>query len=92
MTLMGQPNAVFTGTVQSIGWGIFVTDGSAEQGTKLLPEVSPTVDWVRLPQRFPVRIRPNPSMPWRVGETVSVQVTSRHRDSIPQPTLSWINP
>jgi multidrug resistance efflux pump len=92
MTLMGQPDAVFTGTVQSIGWGIFLTDGSAAQGTNQLPEVSPTVDWVRLPQRFPVRIRPNPSMPLRVGETVSVSVAGGYRDSIPQPPFSSINP
>jgi RND family efflux transporter MFP subunit len=92
MTLMGQPDSMFTGVVQSIGWGIFVTDGSAAQATKLLPEVSPTVDWVRLPQRFPVRIRPTPAMPLRVGETVSVQVGSRNQHSIPQPALSSINP
>ena len=42
--------------------------------TEMLPAVSPTVDWVRLPQRFPVRIEvePNPAMPLRIGQTVSV--------------------
>jgi multidrug resistance efflux pump len=94
MTLIGKSEAVFAGTVQSIGWGIFLTDGSAGQGTSLLPEVSPTVDWVRLPQRFPVRIQvePSSSVPLRIGETVSVGVTRQHLASISQPALTSINP
>jgi len=41
-----------------------------------LPLISQTVDWVRLPQRFPVRIhvsRP-PPVPLRIGQTVSVSM------------------
>jgi multidrug resistance efflux pump len=43
----------------------------------LLPSVSPTIDWVRLPQRFPVRIQVDGSAPieLRIGQTVSVAIS-----------------
>jgi multidrug resistance efflux pump len=67
----------FQGVVRSIGWGIYVQDGSGSDATGLLPEISQTVDWVRLPQRFPVRIEPvgAPPVPLRIGQTVSVALT-----------------
>jgi len=60
--------------VRSIGWGIYVQDGSGSDSTGLLPSVSQTIDWVRLPQRFPVRIHVTgePPVPLRIGQTVSV--------------------
>jgi multidrug resistance efflux pump len=76
LTLMGygQP---FQGVVRSIGWGIYVQDGSGSDATGLLPLINQTVDWVRLPQRFPVRIEPSgvPPVPLRIGQTVSVALT-----------------
>jgi multidrug resistance efflux pump len=74
LTIMGYGNDPFLGVVRSVGWGIFVEDGSAGTGTGLLPSVNPTVDWVRLPQRFPVRIHVEgqPPVPLRIGQTVSV--------------------
>jgi len=54
---LGHEDQPFEGIVQSVGWGIFVPDGSSGTSTILLPSVSPTIDWVRLAQRFPVRIR-----------------------------------
>jgi multidrug resistance efflux pump len=65
--------------VRSLGWGIFVSDGSGSNSTALLPAVNQTIDWVRLPQRFPVRIQvisPTP-VPLRIGQTVSVAMTSQ---------------
>jgi RND family efflux transporter MFP subunit len=56
ITLMGHYGRPFEGIVQTVGWGIFVSDGSGSSTTALLPSVSQTIDWVRLPQRFPVRI------------------------------------
>jgi multidrug efflux system membrane fusion protein len=44
----------FAGVVEGIAWAILPQDYSP--GT-LLPEMEPTVDWVRLAQRFPVRVR-----------------------------------
>ncbi len=76
LALMGyrQP---FQGVVRSIGWGTFVQDGSGSDATGLLPQISQTVDWVRLPQRFAVRIEPSgvPPVPLRIGQTVSVALT-----------------
>jgi multidrug resistance efflux pump len=73
LALMGYKQS-FQGVVRSIGWGIYVQDGSGNDSTSLLPLISPTVDWVRLPQRFPVRIEPSgsPPVPLRIGQTVSV--------------------
>ena len=77
ITLMGHDGQPFEGIVQTVGWGIFVSDGSGSSTTALLPSVSQTIDWVRLPQRFPVRIQvvgPTP-VPLRIGQTVSVAMT-----------------
>jgi multidrug resistance efflux pump len=75
MAIMGYTQR-FEGVVRSIGWGIYVQDGSGSDATGLLPSVSQTVDWVRLPQRFPVRIEPlgTPPVPLRIGQTVSVSM------------------
>jgi multidrug resistance efflux pump len=77
ISLMGNEDMPFTGTVRSVGWGIFVPDGSSAEGTALLPSVSPTIDWVRLPQRFPVRIQVYDSdrMELRMGQTASVMIS-----------------
>jgi multidrug resistance efflux pump len=74
LTIMGYDNEPFVGVVRSIGWGIFVQDGSGGTSTGLLPSVNPTIDWVRLPQRFPVRIQVEgqPPVPLRIGQTISV--------------------
>ena len=77
VTVMGRENQPFQGVVRSIGWGVFVQDGSGSTSTALLPSVSQTIDWVRLPQRFPVRIQvlENGPVPLRIGQTVSVAIT-----------------
>jgi len=78
MSIMGYNNQPFQGVVRSIGWGVYVQDGSGSVSTDLLPEISQTVDWVRLPQRFAVRIEPLGALPvpLRIGQTVSVAMTS----------------
>jgi RND family efflux transporter MFP subunit len=71
ITFIGRENQPFDGVVESIAWGIFDPDGST---VELLPQVSQTVDWVRLPNRFPVRVQVagTPPIPLRIGQTVSV--------------------
>jgi multidrug resistance efflux pump len=73
ITLMGHDFEPFEGEVVSVAWGIFLQDGST---VDLLPAVSQTIDWVRLPNRFPVRIQVTgtPPVPLRIGQTVSVAV------------------
>jgi multidrug resistance efflux pump len=76
ITLMGHDFEPFAGEVVSIAWGIFLQDGST---VDLLPVVSQTIDWVRLPNRFPVRIRVTgtPPVPLRIGQTASVAIHAR---------------
>jgi multidrug resistance efflux pump len=77
LTFMGYPNQPFEGVVRSVGWGVYVQDGSGNAGTNLLPSISQTVDWVRLPQRFAVRMQVvgRPPVPLRIGQTVYVSMT-----------------
>lgn len=74
LTFIGRENQPFEGEIESVAWGIFDPDGST---VDLLPRVSQTVDWVRLPNRFPVRIRVTgtPPVPLRIGQTVSIATT-----------------
>lgn len=75
ITLMGHSGQPFDGEVVSTAWGIFVQDGSTV-GNQMLPDVQQTVDWVRLPNRFPVRVQVTgqPPVPLRIGQTASVAV------------------
>ena len=75
ITLMGHNGQPFDGEVVSTAWGIFVQDGSTV-GNQMLPDVQQTVDWVRLPNRFPVRVHVTgqPPVPLRIGQTASVAV------------------
>ena len=77
VTMMGYENQPFEGVVRSLGWGVYVQDGSGSTGTGLLPAINPTIDWVRLPQRFAVRIQVagETPVPLRIGQTVSVAMT-----------------
>ncbi len=74
VTFMSYPDIPVPGVVESIGWGIFQTDGS--DGKNLLPDVNPTFEWIRLAQRIPVRVRAHPpeGVKLRVGMTASVLV------------------
>jgi multidrug resistance efflux pump len=72
---MSYPDHPIEGFVDSLGWGIAQDDGST--GFELLPNVSPTFEWIRLAQRVPVRIHlaelPE-GVVLRVGTTCSVLV------------------
>jgi multidrug resistance efflux pump len=75
VTLMSYADTPLEGRVESIGWGISLQDGST--GFELLPNVSPSFEWIRLAQRVPVRIHlldvPE-EIELRVGTTASVLV------------------
>lgn len=73
ITFIGRENQPFEGVVDSTAWGIFDENGST---VELLPKVGQTVDWVRLPNRFPVRVRATGQtpIPLRIGQTVSVSM------------------
>jgi multidrug efflux system membrane fusion protein len=84
--LMSYPHRRFRGVVQGIGWAIRSPDGSP---VGVLPTVEPTLNWVRLAQRFPVRIRLDPSdpeHPYRMGATAVVTVRGEVADGAAQAT------
>lgn len=81
--LMAYPGHRFTGTVQGLAWAVKPA-ATSESGA--LPAPDPTLDWVRLAQRFPVRIILDPfdpAFPYRMGATATVIVQSRQRRPIP---------
>ena len=82
VTLMTYPDKPFEGRVDSLGWGIAQQDGST--GYDLLPNISPTFEWIRLAQRVPVRIHMEKipeGVQLRVGTTASVLVMTGTSDS-----------
>jgi multidrug efflux system membrane fusion protein len=52
--VMAHPERPVTGHVDSVGWGVVSEDASVSNG---MPKIEKTLNWVRLAQRFPVRIR-----------------------------------
>ncbi len=52
--LMSYPDEPIWGRVMGTGWGIYQKDGST--GHQLLPKIFDHYEWVRLPQRVPVRV------------------------------------
>ncbi len=82
VTLMSYPDKPLEGRVDSLGWGIAQNDGST--GFDLLPNISPTFEWIRLAQRVPVRIhltKVPEEVKLRVGTTASVLVMTGTSDS-----------
>jgi multidrug resistance efflux pump len=76
------PGHRFKGTVQGIGWALYQPNGATQQ---TLPDVKPTLNWIRLAQRFPVRITLEPfdsKYPYRMGATVTAIVKTGGRDPL----------
>jgi membrane fusion protein, multidrug efflux system len=74
VSLLSYPGKRFQGEVQGIGWGVFQQNSANVGG---LPDVEQTLNWVRLNQRFPVRIvlkRDNNDPPFRMGQTAVVTI------------------
>lgn len=76
VSLLSYPKRRFRGTVEGVGWAIYEGDGAMVQG---LPRVQPTLNWVRLAQRIPVRIRldaADAEHPFRMGMSAVVTITA----------------
>ncbi|MDF9903571.1 multidrug transporter subunit MdtN [Pseudomonas laurylsulfatiphila] len=66
----------FSGVVESVGYGVFPDDGGGELAG--LPHVPRSINWVRVNQRFPVRIaveQPDPGV-FRIGASAVAVMTS----------------
>jgi membrane fusion protein, multidrug efflux system len=72
--LLSYPNKLFHGRVQGVGWALYQDNGATVAG---LPQVEATLNWVRLSQRFPVRIileDSDPAFPFRGNATAVVTI------------------
>jgi multidrug efflux system membrane fusion protein len=75
--VLGQADKRFRGVVDSVGYGVFPDDGGADAGG--LPHVPRSINWVRVAQRFPVRIlveKPDPAI-FRIGASAVAIVTPK---------------
>ena len=62
------------GVVQGVGWAVASSDSHT---AGVLPAVERSLDWVRLAQRFPVRVElgpAEPERPFRMGTTAVVTI------------------
>jgi multidrug efflux system membrane fusion protein len=79
--LMSDSDLRFDGVVESIGYGVLPDDGGLSIGG--LPRIQRSLNWVRVAQRFPVRIRvehPDPDL-FRIGiSAVALLRPDRHAD------------
>ena len=68
------PNQPVSGTMESLGWGVTPDEGSTSSGG--LPRVPRSLEWVRIAQRFPVRVLlQNPPEPlMRVAATAVIVI------------------
>ena len=65
--VLSDPAKRFNGQVESVGYGVYPDDGGGENAG--LPQVPRSINWVRVAQRFPVRIlveNPDPAV-FRIG-------------------------
>jgi len=75
--LPAYPDVRFEGRVQGIGWGVEQQGNEGQRGPSGVPTVSPTVDWVRMAQRFPVRISlvdSDSAHPLRMGMRAAIRI------------------
>jgi len=77
------PGRVFPGVVQTVGWGVDEGQGTPSGN---LPAIQEPKNWIRLAQRFQVRITPElpDGFPLRVGATASAVVYTQDG--------YWLNP
>lgn len=84
--ILAYPNQRFRGRVQGIGWALYQQNGATVEG---LPQTEATLNWVRLSQRFPVRIvleDRNPKFPFKTGYTAVVTIQGFRDQDSPQQT------
>ena len=83
LTFNTYPGRIFHGVVQTVGWGVDEGQGLPSGN---LPAIQEPKNWIRLAQRFQVRITPElpDGYPLRVGATASAAVYTQDG--------YWLNP
>ncbi|MCH2143334.1 MAG: biotin/lipoyl-binding protein [Phycisphaerales bacterium] len=81
--LLACPGQTIRGVVQGVGKAIYQPVGASVDA---LPDVPPSLDWVRLAQRFPVRIilEERPDCSFHSGGTATVRILPDDRVGTPQ--------
>jgi len=83
------PGTIYAGEVDTVGWGVVQGQGVPSGA---LPAVNEPTNWIRLAQRFQVRILPHIAdgeRPLRVGATCSVAIYTRDRYWLNGVTRFW---
>ncbi len=88
LTFNTYPGRVFPGVVQTVGWGVDEGQG-APSGS--LPTIEEPKNWIRLSQRFQVRITPQlpDHYPLRVGATATAVVYTQDGHWLNGVTALW---
>jgi membrane fusion protein, multidrug efflux system len=74
--VLSKPNLRFSGTVDSVGFGVTPDPDVIGHLQPGLPDLQRTLNWVHLASRFPVRVRvenPTPDL-FRIGESAVVTI------------------
>jgi membrane fusion protein, multidrug efflux system len=74
--VLSKPNLRFSGTVDSVGFGVTPDPDVIGHLQPGLPDLQRTLNWVHLASRFPVRVRvenPKPDL-FRIGESAVVTI------------------
>jgi multidrug efflux system membrane fusion protein len=80
--LMSNTGIRFSGTVDSIGYGVDPQDGGATANG--LPNIQRSINWVHVAQRFPVKIlvdHPDPQL-FRLGTSAVAVLHAREHDTV----------
>ena len=89
-TIAMYPGEVFPTRVESLAWGVYEGQG---EPSGLLPAIDPPANWVRVAQRFPVRLK-IPSnqvgVTWRVGSSVTVVIYTRRIMLVDSLSALWL--
>lgn len=83
------PSQVFATRIESLGWGVEQGQGKP---SGLLPAVETPTYWVKLPQRFPVRLTlpARSDLTWRVGSSVTVAVYTGRSPILESLSALWL--
>lgn len=75
VSINSAPGLIIKANIKSIAWGV-AANGGSDKGS--LPQVRKTMNWIQLPQRFPVQIiiKLPKNIPLRVGTTAIVTVNT----------------
>lgn len=91
VTMGMYPGRIFDAVVESVGWGVGVGQGIP---SGLLPDIESSTDWVKVSQRFPVRLRllsPEADSDLRVGGSITVVVYATENVVLNSLARLWLN-